>query len=69
MDNMTREREEQIKGHQNDLIRKGKLLRDDIESAPQHPKIPLELELTEHQVLHEDINDIKKLDQDVTISN
>lgn len=29
----------------------------------------MELQLNEHQLLHEDINDIKNLDQDVTISN
>ena len=54
MDNMKRERESVIKTHQNKLIKKGGLLRSDIDSAPQHPKIPLELELNEHQLLHDD---------------
>lgn len=69
MDNMKRERESEIKTHQNKLIKQGQLLRSDIEGAPQHPKIPLELELNEQQLLHGDIETIKNFDHDMTISN
>lgn len=69
MEGKQKEREAQAKIRQERLIEKGWLLEDDLESAPQHPKIPLELELSEQQLIFEDINDIKNLDNDVTLSN
>ena len=48
MDSMKQQREVEIKRNQYLLVAQGKLFRSDIDGAPkQHPKIPLELELSE----------------------